>query len=471
VLTRREAIGAGAATLAAGSAVGRVLEAMAKAPRHGSIKDVEHVVILVQENRSFDSVFGTLRGVNGYGAKSTAFAQPGYDKPGYDGHLLPFHYDSRNGPGQCTNDVTHAWAPQHGNYDDGRMDGFVKNGGPLTMGYYTRADMPMHHALADAFTVCDRYFCSVLGPSYPNQVHLVSGWLDPHGTKGGPVVENVDAFSLSWTTMPEQLRARKVSWKAYVAADNYTPQEIGDAPFWFFKQYRDDPELNANGIQPQYPTDFESDVASGSLPQVSWVYTPIEWAGHPPFPITWDEYAVGRVVETLTSNPAVWAKTVLIVTYDENGGFFDHVRPPTAPPTARNERLTVDGKEGPIGLGFRVPTLLISPWTRGGYVCSDTFDHTSVMRFLETRFGAEVPYLSQWRRKTTGDLTSAFAGFHTKRTGVPKLPATTLTDPTLATGGCAGQPVAAGDYPIPPNAMPKQEPGTRRRRGRRRAHA
>jgi len=437
---------------------------MAGVPRRGSLKDIEHVVILVQENRSFDSVFGTLRGVRGFGAKSNVFAQPGYDQPGYDGHLLPFHFDSKGGKGECTNDVTHAWTPQHHSYNHGAMDGFVRAGGPLTMGYYTRADMPVHHALADAFTVCDRYFCSVIGPSYPNQVHLVSGWLDPDGRFGGPVVEDVTPFSLTWSTMPEQLRERGISWKAYVAADNYTPKEVGDAPFWFFKQYRDDPELNANGIQPEYPTDFQSDVASGALPQVSWVYTPIEQAGHPPFPISWDEYAVAQVVDTLTSNPDLWAKTALIVTYDENGGFFDHVRPPTAPKGTKNEWLTVDGVADPIGLGFRVPTLIISPWSRGGYVSTEQFDHTSVLRFLERRFGAEVPHLSAWRRKTVGDLTSAFDFTH-KNTTVPKLPATTLTSPTLTTGGCAGQP-APMDYPIPPNKMPVQEAGSRRRRGK-----
>jgi phospholipase C len=464
-LTRREALAGAAAAGVATSSVARALEAMAAAPRRGSIKDVEHVVILVQENRSFDHLFGTLRGVRGFGASSKAFAQPGYDAPGHDGHLLPFRFDRVDGKGECTSDVSHTWQDQHRYFNGGAMDGFVRAGGPLTMGHYTRADLPYQYALADAFTVCDRYFCSVIGPSYPNQVHLVSGWLDPDGKFGGPVVEDVKPYSLSWSTMPEQLRERGVSWKAYVAADNYTVEEVGDAPFWFFKQYRDDPELNANGIQPEYPTDFEADVAGGALPQVSWVYTPIEWAMHPPFPVSWSEYAISRVVDTLTS-ARLWSKTALIVTYDENGGFFDHVRPPTAPKGTKSERLTVDGQEGPIGLGFRVPTTIVSPWTRGGYVATETFDHTSVLRFLERRFGAEVPHLSAWRRHTVGDLTSAFDFTH-RNLKVPELPATTLTPPTLTTGGCAGQP-AVGDYPIPPNAMPAQEPGTRRRRRARR---
>jgi phospholipase C len=273
--------------------------------------------------------------------------------------------------------------------------------------------------------------------------------------------------------MPEQLRSRGVSWKAYTAADNYTIEQVGDAPFWFFEQFRSDPELFANGLTPEYPADFEADVAGDALPSVSWVYTPIEWAGHPPFPISWAEYAIARVVDTLTSNPKLWAKTALIVTYDENGGFFDHVRPPVAPPGTRDERLKVDGTDDPVGLGFRVPTTIVSPWTRGGYVCSDTFDHTSVLRFLERRFGAEVPHLSSWRRRTVGDLTSAF-DFARRNTKVPPLPATTLGDAGIVTNGCPTQPLLlasreaplATTYQVPPNKQPTQEPGTRERRRR-----
>src|SRR5205085_9983779 len=121
------------------------------------------------------------------------------------------------------------------------------------------------------------------------------------------------------------------------------------------------------------------------------------------------------VLNTLVSNPSLWAKTALFITYDENGGFFDHVPPPTPATGTAGEYLTVSplpsdagGVTGPIGLGFRVPTLVVSPFSRGGYVSSGVFDHTSLLRFIETRFGAEVPNLSAWRRSVTGDLTRAF---------------------------------------------------------------
>src|SRR4051794_22460941 len=111
------------------------------------------------------------------------------------------------------------------------------------MGYYARGDLPYYHALADAFTLCDGYFCSAIGPSYPNQVYAVSGMLDPAGAHGGPGVGVVDAGPPSWTTMPEQLRARGISWKFYPPPDNSAPGAVGAPPFHFFRQYFERPEL------------------------------------------------------------------------------------------------------------------------------------------------------------------------------------------------------------------------------------
>src|SRR5262249_36199922 len=149
---------------------------------------------------------------------------------------------------------------------------------------------------------------------------------------------------------------------------------------------------------------FEADCAAGTLPQVSWVLAPLVQSEHPPAPVTYGEVAAARVLNALTLNPSVWSRTALFITYDENGGFFDHLPPPVAPKGTPGEWLKVNplpgdaaGVAGPIGLGFRVPLLLVSPYSRGGFVCSDTFDHTSLLRFLETRFGVEVPNLSVWR--------------------------------------------------------------------------
>ena len=193
-----------------------------------------------------------------------------------------------------------------------------------------------------------------------------------------------------------------------------------------------------------------------------------------PAPPKWGEYTTDQVLSALTSNPDVWAKTALFVTWDENGGFFDHVAPPVAPPGTPGEFVTVNplpdaaqGIRGPIGLGFRVPLFVISPFSRGGFVSSDVFDHTSLLRFIERRFGAEVPNLSAWRRSVTGDLTSAF-NFARPDTSVPDLQATALADPVVLGSNCTSEPATLGgaplpSYPVPPNHMPSQEPGTARR--------
>ena len=180
------------------------------------------------------------------------------------------------------------------------------------------------------------------------------------------------------------------------------------------------------------------------------------------------------MLNTLVSNPKVWAKTVLFVSYDENDGFFDHVAPPTPPPGTPGEYLTVDplpaesgGIAGPTGLGFRVPLLVLSPFSRGGYVCSDTFDHTSQLRFLETRFGVDVPNLSEWRRRTTGDLTSTLH-WDSRQTSVPALPPTSEVDPLIASE-CQAPQLIEFNVANPPDLvptsqqMPVQEPGTARR--------
>jgi len=351
--------------------------------------------------------------------------------------------------------------------------------GTLTMGHYTRADLPYYYALADAFTLCDGYHCSVIGGSDPNHAFSMSGTNDPGGQHGGPLVVNRTGFSpqFSWTTMPERLRAHGISWKVYSwqGADNPVPNPVStDSPFPMFTQYFSDPFLKAHGITPKFPQDFMSDVAAGALPQVSWIYGDILTSDHPPFSPRAGEYTADTILRALTAQPKLWAKTALFMTWDENGAFFDHVRPLTPPPGTAGEYLTVDplpseaqGIAGPIGLGFRVPLLIISPFTRGGYVSSARFDHTSLMRFLETRFGVEVPNLSRWRRSVTGDLTEAFNFAAAPQPRLPALPATAMPvqSPDCAlesTEKITGAPVAPV-YPVPSNQLPAQEPGQPRR--------
>ena len=138
------------------------------------LTDIEHVVIFIQENRSFDHYFGSYRGVRGFSDRSTAFQQsdPANTTSPPVGSLLPFHLDTSTTNAACTHDITHDWVPQHQSWNNGAMDGFVTsrllinaNDAVLSMGYYTRADLPYYYAVADAFTICDNYFCSVIGPT------------------------------------------------------------------------------------------------------------------------------------------------------------------------------------------------------------------------------------------------------------------------------------------------------------------
>jgi phospholipase C len=491
-LTRRELVGAGVAAGAFLFSPWKTLErALAMPAACGPLANIEHVVFLINENRSFDSYFGTYKGVRGFADTTNrkAFSQafPGTAGAPYGGKLLPFHFDT-NAQGECVDDIDHSWGVQHHAWNGGTNAAFLSahlqsNGlrdGPNTMGYYERGDLPFFHALADAFTICDGYHCSVIGPTDPNRLYSMSATIDPSGVSGGPILSTSSTRAerlgkLTWTTMPEQLNTRSVTWKVYGGPD----ANFGDNVLPYFRNYQLNAGLAANAFTPTFPGTFEADCAAGTLPQVSWILAPLLQSEHPPAPVTYGEVAAAQVLDALVSNPDVWAKTALFITYDENGGFFDHLPPPVAPKGTKGEWLTVDplpadasGVAGPIGLGFRVPLLVVSPYARGGFVCSSTFDHTSLIRFLETRFGTEVPNLSAWRRSVTGDLTAAF-NFVKPDTSVPSLPSPSLADARVLASDCPSNAPDAGDesfptvvgYPLPapPQTMPKQESGTPRR--------
>ncbi|HEY0515622.1 MAG TPA: alkaline phosphatase family protein [Solirubrobacteraceae bacterium] len=506
-LTRRDVLRVGAAAGALASleslaAPARVLQKVLAAPAAcGPLSSIEHVVIFINENRSFDSYYGTYKGVRGYGDKRAPMLKDGSGKsilhqpfPGtagepYGGHLLPFRFDTNNG-GECVNDISHEWAAMHECWNGGAMDAWVSthlqtNGlrdGINTMGYYTREDLPFFHALADAFTICDHYHCSVLGPTDPNRLYTMSATIDPEGKHGGPSLETLVSNreqqfgKFTWTTYPEQLQSAGVSWKIYSTPDG----DYGDDVLPYFKAYHENAQLAANAFGPQFPSDFLADCAAGTLPQVSWVLASLVQSEHPPAPVTYGEVALAQVLDALTSNSELWSKTALFATYDENGGFFDHVPPPVPAPGTPGEWLTVDplpeiagGIRGPIGLGARVPMLVISPFSKGGFVCSKTFDHTSLLRFLETRFGPEVANLSKWRRKHTGDLTAAFNLAAAPDATVPALPAPSAADQRVLLSDCPTQAPDTGNaefptvqgYPLPPapQPVPTQAKGKARR--------
>src|ERR1700740_2256481 len=238
--TRRELLklgtAAAAAELASLSLHGCGVSNLVQSGSSGCSKltDIEHVVILTQENRSFDHYFGSYRGVRGFSDQSAAFQQPdpANTTSAPVGARLPFHLDTSQGDASCTHDISHDWVPQHQSWDNGKMDGFVTsrlpinaNDAVLSMGYYTRTDIPYYYALADAFTICDNYFCSVMGPPAPNRLYTMAASVDPDGKNGGPILQTIvtnrTAFygRLTYNTMPRQLPAPGLSWKVYSSPD------------------------------------------------------------------------------------------------------------------------------------------------------------------------------------------------------------------------------------------------------------
>jgi phospholipase C len=463
----------------------RLIDTAVATEGSSSLDDIEHVIILMQENRSFDHYFGTMSGVRGFGSAPAAVLRQAGAGPG--GLLVPFrlYSDPPDRDGQCLNDITHDWVPQHQSWNGGAMDRFVAThvaadgaeDGPTAMGYYARADLPFFYALADAFTVCDGYFSSVIGPTDPNRIMAMSATIDPDGAAGGPVLETfgnrvAHYGTLRWETMPERLHEAGVSWKVYSAR----LAELALSPLPYFKAFADafsvrGVELAARGLAPGFPDDFMEDVRKGSLPSVSWIIPPLAQCEHPAAPPAWGEHLVHEVLSALVANPEVWERSVLLVVHDENGGFFDHMPPVTAAEGTPGEWLTVSplpaaaGQvRGPIGLGFRVACLVVSPFSRGGYVCSSTLDHTSLLRLIETRFGVEVPNLSAWRRSVTGDFTSALQ-VRSPDVTVPALPDTSVgEDVSVAEqavlNALAGTFKRGVPYPLPTvNEPPVQEPG------------
>jgi phospholipase C len=497
-------LSAGAASAAFPSSIARALEIP---PNHatGTIADVEHIVFLMQENRSFDHYFGTLRGVRGFGdpravrlpSGDPVWKQPtkdGQDKQEKkDGYVLPFHPPSPKssdaGLGLTfLEDLAHDWTSTHAAWNEGRYDKWVPSKGPVTMAHLTRGDIPFHYALADAFTVCDAYYCSLLGPTDPNRYHMWTGWVGNDGLGGGPVVGNEES-GYGWATYPERLQNAGVSWKIYQdvglgidapgkwgqTEDPYIGN-YGDSALLYFKQYENAAKGSPLAKRAKTGTNiakggtlfekFAADVKKNRLPQVSWVVAPEAYSEHPNWPANYGAWYVSQILDALTANPKVWSSTVFILMFDENDGFFDHMVPPM-PPATREQGLstvattneiypgTKEYPKGPYGLGVRVPMIVISPWSKGGWVNSEVFDHTSLIRFVEQRFGVHEPNITPWRRAVAGDLTSVF-DFKTPHATVTQLPSTVAYRPPDRE--------KHPDYkPAPPaeQRMPVQEAGTR----------
>jgi phospholipase C len=546
---------------------GTIDRALAIDPAPGSsYLDAKHVVILMQENRSFDHTFGTLRGVRGFNdprAITLPDGNPVWVQSSAAGErYVPFRLDMKDSRATWMGCLPHGRSDQVDARNNGLHDRWLpskKSGNadyaaiPLTLGYYTRADIPFYYGLADAFTICDQNFCSCLGPTTPNRLHLWSGTIRERPRPDAPANvrnEDVDLDHLAnWTTFPERLQDLGITWRIYqneLTVESGLSEEedawlanFGDNPLEYFEQFdvrwaaphrrfverrleeipgeiatlqerlssssggavaranleKRIAELSAtlkafqterkiqkvksgnavlsdrmkalherafsvNSADPCYRQlaelsyhdgdqerqmrvpkgdvlhQFRCDVDNGNLPAVSWLVSPERYSDHPSS--AWfGAWYLAEAMNILTRNPEVWKKTIFILTYDENDGYFDHVPPFVPPHPERPESGKVtkgidpaveyveleqdlrrvpaaEAREGPIGLGYRVPMIIASPWSRGGCVCSQVFDHTSILRLLEKVLThqlnrkVEEPNISRWRRAICGDLTAAF---------------------------------------------------------------
>ncbi|WP_306319960.1 MULTISPECIES: phosphocholine-specific phospholipase C [unclassified Streptomyces] len=508
-VSRRRALALGAGAVgaaAAGSLLPPSLQrALAAEPPAGGLDAIEHVVILMQENRSFDHYFGTLRGVRGFADRNAVRlpdGKPVFEQPDGAKRVLPFSVraaaEEQQRDLQYIDALNHDWGGGHKAWNNGWMNQWVSAKTAATMAYYDRSDIPLQYELADTFTVCDAYHSSMHSSTSPNRNYLWSGNSGDEPA-GGRAIGN-DAYEegvhkgYDWPTFAELLEKEGRSWQTYTEWENFTDNQIefyatfkavarkalaktGGHTYMesFYAVVRDadtaaererllglldegvaalikeERSLFERALR-RVPTGtlaehFAADVAAGKLPAVSYLVPSAVDSEHPSVSVPAASASVPyKVLDALASHPDVWRKTVVFINYDENDGFFDHVPPPV--PEADDPDEWWQGQ--PTGLGMRVPMLVISPWSVGGYVCSELFDHTSVNRFLEKWTGIDDPNITPWRRRVCGDLTSAF-DFDTAQ-----------QQPTVKYPGPV-PPATDRWKPVPPaeQKMPEQETGTR----------
>jgi len=505
----------------------------------GTIADVEHVVILMQENRSFDHYFGTLKGVRGFGDRITIPLPNGrniWQQGRANGSILtPYHLDGTSNNAQRVSGTPHTWVDSQNAWDHGRMSRWPVSKNDVSMGYYKEQEIPFQFALARAFTMCDAYHCAMHTGTDANRSFHITGTNGVMPQNRAFVNNEWDAINgiaadanvgYTWTTYAERLETAGISWISY----QNMPDEWGDNMLGAFQNFRranlasgfpvssggapqsaytntgqalpykaydaaTDNAANplykgiANtlpGTTPdQYLDAFKRDVTNGTLPSVSWINAPSIYCEHPgPSSPVQGAWFLQEVLDALTSNPEVWSKTVLLINFDENDGYFDHIPSPSAP--SRHPDNTLAGKstlsdtdmaaeyytqsppagstsqparDGRVfGPGPRVPMFVISPWSRGGWVNSQVFDHTSVLRFLEARFGVQEPNISPYRRAVCGDLTSAF-NFKTPNNEL--LPQLNGHQTRAAADALRASQGALPAVPVPTTAqLPQQEAGS-----------
>ncbi|GAB3018518.1 phospholipase C, phosphocholine-specific [Niabella terrae] len=447
--------------------------------RSRTINDVQHIVILMQENRSFDHYFGAMRGVRGFGDRfpiplksgQRAFHQS-------DGKKIvpPYRANGKTSNAALVQGTPHNFSDMQAAWNQGKYGFWPLYKTPYSMAYYTREEIPFQYAMAESFTICDAHFCSVATGTDPNRIVFFSGAnFDPDKRAAGINCTDRDSEPVNlrcwikgglpepgyqyqgdafrWATLPDLLERAGLGWRIYQDPnDNWTGAMHGCLAFDSFRKAKPGSAIYENGMRHWSLEDLKNDVLKGKLPEVSWVLPSQKDSEHPGAPSSPYRAAdfTHRILEAITANPEVWSKTVFFVTFDENDGFFDHLPAPAVPSynldgslagkstvdikgmyfnnsgSQKNyidPRDTISGQLRPWGMGPRVPMYIISPWSKGGWVNSEVADHTSVAQFIEKRFGIEVPSITPWHRAVSSDLSSAF-DFETPNVQLPPMPDT-----------------------------------------------
>jgi phospholipase C len=480
----------------------------------GTINDVKHVVILMQENRAFDHYFGTMKGVRGFGDRFPIPLESGkavwFQSDGTK-EIPPYHRDSATSNALLAPGTPHSYSDAQLAWNQGKMGFWPKWKTAYSMGHYRRADIPFQFALAEAFTICDDYHCSITTGTDPNRIVFWSGsnfnpeigrqgincqsdqsepnndrcwitgtWVPGAWPSGYKYADN----AFTWDTIPDVLQRNGITWRIFQDMNNnWTGAMNGCNAFATFRNAMPGSPIYENGMTNWSIADLKNQVMTDTLPQVCWVLPTQANSEHPggPSSPTHGGNFTSQVLDALTSNPAVWAKTVFFITFDENDGFFDHLPAAAVPsynidgtlagkstvplageyffdPQRRsiNAADTISGTTRPWGMGARVPMYVVSPWSKGGWVNSQVFDHTSVAMFLEKRFGISIDTVSPWHRAVSGDLTSAFDFVSPNDPTFPQLPDMS----GFAASDAAQKKLPAATAPATPAAL-FQETGVR----------
>src|SRR6266540_3961926 len=313
---------------------------------------IRHIIVDMQENRSFDHYYGYAPFAGRFGVPAD-YAQP----DGAGGFVTPYHFDSLSTP-----DVGHSWFATHAEYNGGAMDGFYTTDGIYALGYYTAADLPFYYSLFETSTLCANYFCSVLGPTWPNRFYLAAG------TSGGITTNGVWGYGVfDYPIILDLLEAAGVTWKVYNIGWDSVPYGNTDNVFVFWKRWAHDQRTRGS------KGEYLNDLRLGRLPQVSFIVPSFArgWDEHPPADVS---VGMGIQEELITAlrESSAWESSAYILTYDEHGGYFDHVAPP---------------QFDAYGAGIRVPTWVISPFAKKSHLEPTVYEHASTLKLIEAVFG------------------------------------------------------------------------------------